>query len=83
MVVVKPASRMCAIQASQQAQVGVLKTVRLLDGRVWAQAVPLMPMKAAAPSSRRRFRLEGLSLIAVDGSLRLDRVGALRRQPRP
>ena len=49
MVVVKPAWRMCAIQASQQAQVGVLKTVRFLDGRVWAQADPPMPMKTAAP----------------------------------
>ena len=43
MVVLKPASRMCAIHASQQAQVGVLKTVRLLDGRVWAQAVAGWP----------------------------------------
>ena len=76
MVVVKPAWRMCAIQASQQAQVGVLKTVRFLDGRVWAQADPPMPMKTAAPMSRRRFRLAGFKRVLPD---RCGRIAAPRQ----
>jgi hypothetical protein len=56
MVVVKPACRMCVIQASQHAQVGVLKTVRFLVDRLWAQAVPVRATLTAAPKKSLRWR---------------------------
>jgi hypothetical protein len=47
---------MCEIQASQHAQVGVLKTVRVLDAWVWAQAVPVRATLTAAPKKSLRWR---------------------------
>ena len=69
-----------AIQPSQQAQVGVLKTVRFLGRSVWARAVPVMPMNSAAPGTRRRSKWAVFKRVLPD---RYERIVGLRRGRRP